>query len=72
VVDFVFADLVTGRRREIMSAVAHSRVKEFLDMLEDEYDIPPGLISVRSKLETPRFVLPLIIKSGIDKFRSDE
>ena len=40
------------------------RVREVVDVL----DIPDGLVSVRSKIETPRFVLPLVIKAIVDKF----
>jgi CheY-like chemotaxis protein len=45
------------------------RIQEFVDGLDNENDIPPGLIAIRSKIETPRFILPRIVKSAVDRFR---
>ncbi len=45
------------------------RVAEFIEKLGETHDIPPDLIVVRAKIETPRFLLPRIVKAGMDKFR---
>jgi CheY-like chemotaxis protein len=42
------------------------RVMEVVDLL----DCPEGLISVRPKIETPRFVLPHLVRSVVDRFRN--
>jgi hypothetical protein len=49
-VDFVFADLITGRRREVMSAVAHyiagvlpwEAMVEIVESLSETADWKPG------------------------------
>lgn len=76
--DFVFADLVTGRRREVMSAVAHyiagvlpwEAMVGIIDTLSQSADFKPG-DRVKTLRGTLRGIIVRILDDGRVVWRPD-